>query len=182
MRILERSILREQSGYRAFLLTLMGAGLTAVCGQIAVHLPGNPVPITLQVFAVVLCGMMLGSRLGMLAQVEYVAMGAMGLPVFAGFKGGWFALAGPTGGYLAGFIAAAFVVGWICERAAQATFSLRVLAGFVGVAVLYTFGRAWLAIWTGDLTGLTSWVWGVAPFVGVDCVKVIAAAAISSRR
>lgn len=182
MRILDLTYTRELTGRRAVVASLTGALLTAACAQIAVCLPGNPVPVTLQVFAAVLCGMVLGSRLGFLSQAQYLAAGALGLPVFAGFKGGWLALAGPTGGYLVGFAAAAFLIGRIVENAPRATFRTRVLAGLTGVAAIYVFGRAWLSVWMGDLTGLSAWVLGVAPFVGIDCLKVLAAAAICGRR
>lgn len=182
MRILERIAPRELTGSRAIIASLMGAALTMVCAQLAVYLPGNPVPVTLQVFAAILCGMALGGRLGMLSQIEYLAAGAAGLPVFAGFKAGWPVLAGPTGGYLVGMVAAAFVVGSIVEKAKLSDFRLRVIAGLIGVFVIYTFGRAWLAVWMGDPTGIGSWILGIAPFVAVDCLKVLAAAAICPRR
>lgn len=182
MRVLDRCENREAVGYRAVGMCAGGAVFTAVCAQVAVYLPGNPVPITLQVFAALLCGMALGSRLGASAQIAYLASGAMGLPVFAGFKGGWPVLAGPTGGYLVGMVCAAAAVGYILDRMERPTYVSRVLAGLTGVAVIYIFGRAWLAVWLGDLSGLGSWVLGVAPFVGVDCVKVLAAAAICSRK
>ena len=137
---------RALTGRKAIAASLMGAALTAACSPLAVHLPGNPVPITLQVFAVACCGLMLGSRLAALAQIEYLAAGLLGAPVFAGFKGGPVWLAGPTGGYLVGFVAMAFVVGLISERSAG-TFYARFIAGLVGVSVLYTFGTAWLAVW-----------------------------------
>ncbi len=182
MRILERVCTGELTGHRAAIAALTGAILTAVCAQIAFYLPGNPVPVSLQVFAVLLCGMALGSRLGFLSQLSYLAAGVAGLPVFAGFKGGWFVLAGPTGGYLVGFAVAALVVGWIVDRTPRAAFGARVLAGFTGVAVVYVLGRAWLALWMGDVTSLSAWLLGVAPFVGADSVEVLAAAAITSGR
>lgn len=182
MRILELAKTRELTGRRAITASLVGAALTAICAQVAVYLPGNPVPVTLQVFAVVLCGMALGSRLALLSQIEYLAVGALGMPVFAGFKGGWFVLCGPSGGYLIGFVVGAAVIGWIVDRLGRSTFTTRTLAGLTGVAVIYLFGRGWLAFWCGDLTGMRSWILGVAPFVGVDCVKVLAASAICSRR
>ena len=156
--------------------------MTAACAQIGFHLPGNPIPVTLQVFAVILCGMMLGGRLGAISQVEYLVAGAAGAPVFAGFKGGLWALAGPTGGYLVGFVAAAFVTGMLAERLTRRSFAGLCVAGLAGVAVIYVFGRAWLAVWLRDASGLQSWALGVAPFVGIDAVKVAAAAAISKRR
>ncbi len=173
---------RKFVGWRAFAASLTGAALTAACAQLAFHLPGNPVPLTMQVFAVVLCGMVLGSRLALLAQIEYLTAGALGLPVFAGFKAGWPMLLGPTGGYLIGFAAAAFLIGWVVERSPRANLAIRTMAGLSGVAVIYILGRCWFAFWLMDPTGTRSWILGVAPFVGADCVKVLAAAAITSGR
>ena len=171
----------ELDGRRAVVATLAGAGLTALCAQIGFHLPGNPIPITLQVFAVVFCGMALGGRLGAVSQIEYLLAGAAGAPVFAGFKGGAAALAGPTGGYLVGFAAAAYVTGALAERLEGRSFAGLCAAGLAGVAVIYLFGRGWFALWLGDASGLTSWALGVAPFVGIDAIKVASAAAIWRR-
>lgn len=169
------------AGKRALALSLIGAGLTAACAQISFYLPGNPVPVTLQVFAVVLCGMALGSRYGLLSQLTYLAAGAAGLPIFAGFKGGVLTLAGPTGGYLVGFCAAAFLVGWVTEHI-RPSYVTRVLAGLSGVVVVYLFGRLWLDLWMASADPLTSWALGVAPFAAIDVIKVTAAAAVCPRR
>ena len=181
MNVIARVKARELTGYRALAASLMGAALTAACAQISFHLPGNPVPVTMQVFAAVLCGMALGGKLGALSQIEYLAAGLAGAPIFADFKAGPAAIVGPTGGYIVGFILAALVVGLVAERSRR-TFAHRCVAGFIGVAVIYTFGRAWFAVWLGELTGVRSWLLGVAPFVGVDAAKVMLAAAISSQR
>ncbi len=169
---------RELTGWRAAAATLAGAALTAVCAQIGFYLPGNPIPVTLQVFAVVSCGMALGGRLGAISQIEYLVAGAVGAPVFAGFRGGLGALAGPTGGYLVGFIAAAYVTGTLAARLDRRSFAGLCAAGLAGVVVTYLFGRAWFALWLGTASGLASWALGVAPFVGIDAIKVAAAAAI----
>ncbi len=82
----------------------------------AIQLPFSPVPITGQTMAVLLVGALLGSRRGALAVLAYIAEGLAGLPVFAGGAAGLARLFGPTGGYLVGFVAAAFLVGWLAER------------------------------------------------------------------
>jgi len=182
MRVLARARTGELSGLEALKVTLAGAAFTAACAQIGFHLPGNPmVPVTLQVFAVMLCGMMLGGRLGAISQIEYLVAGAAGAPVFAEFKGGIWALTGPTGGYLVAFAAAAFVVGSITGRAQRPAFRTAVIAGLLGVGVIYVFGRAWLAGWA-HLTGVQSCAIGVLPFVIPDVAKVLAAAAIWGAR
>lgn len=178
MQVLSRMNTKQLTGRRALIASLIGAAATAACAQVAFYLPGNPIPVTLQVFAVACCGMLLGSRLGALSQAQYLAAGAAGAPVFAGFKGGYLALAGPTGGYLVGFVAAAFVIGLITERMELRSLTTTVMAGLTGVAVIYILGRAWFGVWLGDISGLRSWLWGVAPFVGLDVAKVTFAAAL----
>lgn len=177
---------RELTGYRAFLASLIGAALTAACAQVAFHLPGNPVPITMQVFAVLCCGLMLGSRLGALAQLQYVVAGCLGAPVFAGFHAGPAAILGPTGGYVIGFIAAAFVVGLVADMATERTRATSCIAGLAGVLVVYVFGAGWLSVWLRvfDSSSViwSSWVLGVAPFVGIDLVKVVLAAGLCTKR
>jgi biotin transport system substrate-specific component len=103
-------------GLRAVALTTLFAGLTAAGAQVSLHVPFTPVPVTLQVFFVLLAGAALGSRLGALSLAEYLALGAAGLPVFADGKSGLLAFVGPTAGYLPGFIAAAWLVGRLTER------------------------------------------------------------------
>lgn len=182
---------RELSWPKAIAATLAGAALTGVCAQMGFYLPGNyAVPVTMQVFAVVLCGMLLGPRLAVLAQLEYLAMGAAGLPVFSCFRGGWLMLAGPTGGYIVGFVAMAFVTGTLAGQARNSlhvTYSrtriidMLIVAGLAGVVTLYVFGTAWLAIWLKDASQL-AWLLGAVPFVLFDIAKVAAAALIASRR
>lgn len=164
-------------GYRALLATLGGAIFTAACAQASFYMPGNPVPVTLQVFGVCVCGMLLGARLGAISQIEYLVAGLLGAPVFAGFRSGPAVIMGPTGGYLIAFVPAAFLIGAVAARF-RTSFQGLVLAGVLGVFVIYVFGRAWLALWLGSPDSLESWILGVAPFVGFDMVKVVAAAAL----
>src|ERR687889_115461 len=96
------------------------AAVTAVTAQITIPLPFSPVPFTLQVLAVILSGLLLGPRYGALSQAIYVLIGAIGVPVFAGFSGGLGIVLGPTGGYLLSYPAAAAVAG-LSTRAATST-------------------------------------------------------------
>ena len=183
MNVLSRVSSYRLTGRRALVASLIGAALTAVCAQIAFYLPGKPVPVTMQVFAVICCGLVLGSRWAALAQIEFLTAGLLGAPVFAGFRAGPAALAGPTGGYLVGFVAAAFIVGFAFETASRRNFASACLAGAMGVCVIYTFGVAWLSVWLGPrFSGFVPWMIGVAPFVGVDAVKVVVAAMLCAER
>ena len=185
MQVLTNIRSRQLSGRQAIYATLAGALLTAVCANIAVPLPFTPVPITMQVFAFLCCGMLLGSKLGAIAQMEYVVAGVLGAPVFAGFRSGPSVFLGSDGGYLIGFIAAAFVIGRFIELTSDRSLRSMIMAGTLGVGMLYIFGAAWLAVWLAvvpnQFAGWGSWILGVVPFIGVDAVKVVAAAVICSR-
>jgi len=155
---------------RAGLLVVAGSALIALSAHLQV--PMWPVPMTMQTFAVLLIALALGSRLGSATVVLYLAEGAVGLPVFA--KGAGLAyLAGPTGGYLLGFVAAAWVAGWLSERGWGRP-GLRVFAAMVaGTALIYLFGLTWLA----TLVGLEKAVaLGLVPFLLGDVVKALLAA------
>jgi len=172
--------IRHLTGARGIAASLVGAAVTAVCAQIGFHLPGNPIPVTMQVFAVVLCGLLLGSRLGALAQLQYVLAGLAGAPVFFGFKSA--ALVAHTGGYIAAFIPAAFLVGLFVERSGNRSFAARCLAGLIGVGTIYAFGTAWLAVWMRDVSCVGRWLIGALPFVGFDIAKLVLAAKLSEDR
>ncbi len=111
-----RPSVRRYAGVYDAALILGASLLIALSARIAVPVPFSPAPITGQTLAVLLVGALLGSRRGALSVLAYLAEGAMGLPVFAGGGAGILWLLGPTGGYLFGFIAAAFVTGWLAER------------------------------------------------------------------
>lgn len=156
---------------------LIGAftGLTAVAAQITFRLPFTPVPITGQTFAVLLCGAALGSRRGASAQLAYLGLGSAGLPIFAG--GGHGLLWGPSGGYLLGFVAAAYLVGWLVERGWDRRLRTASLAMLAGNAVIYLFGLPWLALYTGGpLTRLL--LLGVVPFIPGDLIKLALASSL----
>lgn len=159
-------------------LVLGMAVFTAVAAQIAI--PMWPVPITAQTFAVLLAGAVLGAFRGALSMVVYVALGAAGLPVFAGWSAGL--SFGTTFGYQIGFIAAAGVVGWLAQLNWQRK-ALGVAASFaVGNSVIYLFGLPWLGFVLGNL-GLANnfmavLLAGFVPFIIGDVVKMALAAAV----
>ena len=148
----------------------------AAASQIAIPLPGTPVPITLQPLLVVLAGMMLGPIAGATSMVLYLIVGALGVPVFAPMGApGALRLIGPTGGYLLAYPVAAYVAGLLALRARS--FGARALAAGAGVLVLYLGGLAQLAVLTGSLTRAA--LLGVVPFVALDAVKSLIAAAVT---
>lgn len=149
--------------------------LLVVCSQVRIPLPFTPVPITGQTFGVLLLGALLGSRYGTAVVAAYVFEGAIGLPVFAGFKGGISALLGPTGGYIVGFIFAAFAVGRLVELGWVRRFGLTLAALLIGNAIIYAFGLPWLAFFVGWHQVLQL---GLLPFLPGDLVKLVAAASV----
>jgi biotin transport system substrate-specific component len=158
------------------------AAVTAVAAQISILLPFSLVPFTLQVLAVILSGLLLGPRYGALAQAIYVLVGAVGVPVFAQFKGGLGVVLGPTGGYLLSYPIAAATAG-LAAYAARSAARRRalwasLLWGCAGLAVIYALGATWLAVVT-RLPFAAALAQGVAPFVIFDVIKVALAALVA---
>lgn len=158
------------------------AAVTAVAAQISIPLPFTPVPFTLQVLAVILSGLLLGPRYGALAQVIYVLLGAVGVPVFAQFHGGLGVVFGPTGGYLLSYPFAAAVAGLAAYAAANAirrrALWISFLWGAAGLAVIYALGATWLSV-VAHLPIAVAVVQGVLPFVVFDLIKVGLAALVA---
>jgi len=147
------------------------AALTAVGAFIAI--PIGPVPIVLQNFFVFLSGLLLGSRWGLAGVSVYLLAGALGLPVFAGGTGGIGRLAGPTGGYLIGYLPAVFAIGWISERSGNKRL-YDLLAMVLGAMIVYGFGLCWLKLLTGMSWGKALFA-GMLPFLPGDALKIAAA-------
>jgi biotin transport system substrate-specific component len=156
------------------LLMLIGSLFLAACAQLQV--PLQPVPITMQTFGVLLLGMAYGSRLGAATVALYLAEGAIGLPVFAEFKGGLPVLMGPTGGYLFGFVIAAWLVGALAERGWDRSIHRTALAMLFGNIVLYIPGLIWLAGFVGGAKEAIQF--GLAPFWIGDILKLALAAVL----
>jgi biotin transport system substrate-specific component len=151
----------------------------ALSAQVVIPLPFTPVPITLQTFAVLLTGALLGSRLGAAAVLLYVVEGTAGLPFFRGGNGGWLYLAvSPTAGYLLAYPLAAFVTGWLAERGWDRKFLTAAAAIGIG-SIVILFG-GWLGLLRFYSTG-QAFALGVVPFIIGDIVKIaLAAAALPS--
>lgn len=150
---------------------LLVVGVAALWVSAKVQVPTLPVPTTMQTFVVLLIGAAYGARLGVATVAAYLALGAMGEPVFAGTpeKGlGLFYIAGPTGGYLLGFALAAGVVGWLAERGFDRSTPRMALAMLLGLGAVYLPG----ALWLGHLIGYENAVaYGVHPFLWIDMAK-----------
>ena len=154
--------------------------LTALTARITIPLPFSVVPITLQTFAVLLSGLVLGSRAGAASQLLYLAAIAAGLPISASGIGGPAAFTTPTAGYLVAFVPAAFVAGYLLEQGQgriPSTLALHVVAGICGMLVIYAGGVSWLTIVLGSLD--VALQQGMMPFIGVDLAKAVIAALVA---
>ena len=181
---------RRRSATYDIAVIAVSAALITICSWISLQI--GPVPVTLQTLAVLAVLLTTGGRRGTIAVAVYLALGAIGVPVFSGFKGGPAAFAGPTGGFLLGFLAAALVY-WLLEKLVFArlmtTQKKKIIFGFVISVifelVMYTVGVIWFmtvyAAQTGPVGLVTVLGWCVIPFIIPDLVKIAAAVIISSR-
>lgn len=162
--------------YRTAVLVVGFAALSALTAQLSFRIPGTPVPVTAQTFAVLLAGGVLGMRAGAASQALYVLAGLL-LPVYANGDSGWDVIQGATGGYLVGFIFAAAIVGALAERRQDRSFLTSLPASLMGMAIVYAFGVAWLAHVTNS-DSIKAVELGLAPFVIADGLKVLLAGAL----
>lgn len=164
--------------------TMFVAVLTAAASQVSVPLPFTPVPFTFQPMIVLLGGAVLGARLGMAAQVAYLAAGIAGLPVFAHapeLPQGALRLLGPTGGYLMAYPFAACVAGALAGRGLDRRYLSSLLAMAAGLAVIFACGVTWLALFApgAELRSLDqALAVGFYPFVLADAIKLALAAGV----
>jgi len=155
----------------------VGAIAIALCARLAFPFPGSPVPISAQTLAVLLVGLLLGSRRGLLAVGLYLGAGALGSPVFAEGASGFHHLRGPTGGYLLAFAAAAWLVGRFKEQGWALNFPGALVASLLGHILILAAGTLWLSSFLGIERALTS---GCYPFLVGGLVKSAVGAAVVS--
>lgn len=156
-------------------LILGGSLFIALLAQLAVHLPFSPVPITGQTLGVLVTGALLGKTRGTLTILTYLTEGVSGLPVFAGATAGPAVLVGPTGGYLIGFIFAAYITGYFAEKGWTEKVSTSLFTMLVGTLMIFFFGLAWLSqLVPADMV----FSMGFVPFVPGAVVKILLATAL----
>jgi len=176
--LLERLLPSTAAGsawMRNAIVVLAGSALLTLSAKLSI--PFYPVPLTLQTLVVLCLGIVLGPRLGALTIIVYLAEGALGLPVFAGTPAKGTGLAymlGTTGGYLLGFVVAAFVTGWLARKRWDRSVWTMIAAMLIGNAIIYAFGLAWL----GSIVGWDKPIlaWGMTPFLLGDLAKILIAA------
>ena len=168
---------KPRTAVKDMVFTAMFAALIAVCSIISI--PIGEVPVTLQTFAICLTAAMLGWKRGTLAVFIYILLGAIGVPVFAGMSGGIGILAGPTGGYIIGFILTSLIVGFAADRRGRKALPLAI-AMVAGVLACYVTGTIWFMVVTG--MGLVeSLMLCVVPFLLFDAAKIALAVLLSNR-
>ncbi|MDI6592111.1 MAG: biotin transporter BioY [Patescibacteria group bacterium] len=157
---------------RDIALVLSFALLTGFCAKLKIEI--GAVPITMQTFAVLLSGALLGSKRGALSQLTYLLMGLAGIPWFS--RGGGMAyILSPTFGYIIGFVFAAYLIGWLCERGFDRQVKTAILAMLLGNIILYIPGLLWLAKFVGFKKVLAV---GLYPFIIGDLLKLLLAGSI----
>jgi biotin transport system substrate-specific component len=162
------------------LLVVSGSLLVALAARVSLPLPFTPVPLTLQNFAVLLVGLLLGRRAGFATLALYLAEGAAGLPVFSLGPGGIAQLLGPTGGYLMAYPVVAYLAGWLAERD-RTSFVRSAVAATTAEVLLFAAGVSWLMV-LFHVPFARAAQFGLYPFFFAEVMKVLLAAGIASRR
>ena len=160
------------------LIALMTA-VTCVLGPLSIPLPFSPVPISLTNFAIFLAIFVLGMKSGTISFIIYLLLGAIGVPVFSSFRGGFQVLAGPTGGYLIGFIFLALIMGFALDHFDRKLVPT-IIGMIIGMAVCYAFGTVWLAKLL-SLSFKEGLMMGVIPYLAGDAAKIIIAAIVGPK-
>ena len=157
------------------------AVIMAICSWISIP---AAVPFTLQTFGVFIAAGVLGGKRGTLSVLVFILLGAVGIPVFANFSGGIGVLAGPTGGYIIGFLFSALVM-WAMEKLPGKKSIMQIVSMVVGLVVCYAFGTAWFMVVYGKANGpvglVTALGWCVFPFIIPDLIKIALAYVLSGK-
>jgi biotin transport system substrate-specific component len=158
-------------------LACLFAALCAAGAFIALPIPGSPIPVVIQNLFVVLAGLLLGPLWGSVSVLIFLVLGALGFPVFSGGRGGLAHFAGPTGGYILGYLVAAFVAGHIARKRGLLRSALAASAGFLIILALGVLRLKLLknVNWAKALAA------GVLPFLPGDAVKAILAALVAAK-
>jgi len=173
---LASNVWRQLVSKRLVLFTVLAVGGTvALTVSAKIQVPFYPIPMTLQSMVVLLIGAAFGARLAGATLALYLAEGLSGLPVLAGLGAGPSYMVGPTGGYLAGFLVAAGLVGWLVERGWDRSLPRLLGAMTLGHMLIFALGFSWLAVSIGSEK---AWLFGVMPFVWSTLVKTVLASAL----
>jgi biotin transport system substrate-specific component len=148
-----------------------GVGFISLMAQVAIPVPGSPIPVTGQTLAVLLIGTTYGARLGLMTFATYLLAGVAGAPIFAGSTHGIEKVIGATGGYLVGMLIASFLLGYLADRKADQKFKTSFPALLLGDAVIFFFGLTWLHF-SLDLSWSATFAAGLTPFIFGELLKI----------
>jgi len=162
----------QQVRLRELIICALFIAITGILAQISIPVP--PVPFTGQTLAVGLTATIIGSRLGAISMIGYLALGAVGVPVFSSFSAGLQTIVGPTGGFILGFIATAFITGYILEKI-KFSIPVAIIANIIGMVVTLAFGVVQLK-YVASLSWNAAFAAGVIPFIPLGLVKAVIAA------
>lgn len=180
---------RRYSKTSYLILCSLFAALLAICSYITIPLPFTPIPLNLGMLGVFLAGGLLGPKYGAISAIVYVLMGAVGMPVFAGFQGGLGIIAGPVGGFIVGYPVAVFITGLVVEKgcpciknaAGQSSPAALCISGMsLGLLTCYSLGTLWFMVTTGTGIG-AAMVSCVIPFIPADIIKILAGTLLISK-
>ena len=178
---MEITATKEKLNTRDFAFSALFASLMAICSWISIP---AAVPFTMQTFGVFLTVGLLGGKRGSLAISIYLLLGAIGVPVFAGFSGGIGYMMGATGGYIVGFIISALVM-WLIETRFGRGFRTLTISMIIGLLVCYAFGTAWfITVYTkntGEIGIAAALSWCVIPYIIPDVIKIVLASILTKR-
>ncbi len=164
---------KSRASVRDTILISLFAALTAVLSQIVIPLPFTPIPLNLATLSIFLAGGLLGAKRGAASQLIYGLLGAFGVPVFTGFSGGFGIVVGPRGGFIVGYIVAAFVIGTLRDMLPRKPWGYG-LAMAAGAVCYFTLGAAWFGF-VANVGLFPSITMCVLPFLPGDCFKIIIA-------
>ena len=170
---MEKAAIKGKMTTAQMTVTALMTAITCILGPMSIPIPVSPVPISLTNLVIYFMAYVLGAKFSVISYVLYLLLGTVGLPVFSGFSGGLGKLAGPTGGYLIGFIFLAAIAGYAVEKFPGKIY-IHAIGMVLGTAVCYIFGTIWLAgqLGIGFIAGLGV---GVIPYLPGDTVKIILA-------
>lgn len=181
MKVINKNSLTNKLSTMDIAYIAMFSAILAVCSWISIPFT---VPFTLQTLGVFLAAGILGGKRGTLTVLIYILLGAIGVPVFAGFSAGITALVGPTGGYIVGFLLSALLM-WIMEFFLGNSKFVLILSMVLGLLVCYLFGTIWfMVIYTSTMGSIGVWTaltWCVIPYIIPDLIKIVLAYTLSVR-
>jgi biotin transport system substrate-specific component len=168
---LRATVFPRSSALTQVLFVAAGVAFISLLAQIAIPVPGSPVPVTGQTLAVLLIGTTYGARLGLMTFATYLLAGVAGAPIFAGSTHGIEKVIGATGGYLVGMLIASFLLGYLADRKADQKFKTSFPALLLGDAVIFFFGLTWLH-YSLDLSWSATFAAGLTPFIFGEILKI----------